>query len=154
FGLAPALNASRPDLTSSLKDGSPASGRAKSRAQSLLIVAQVALSLVLLIGAGLTVRTMRNILAVDRGFDSRNLVLMSFDLSIQGYTQTTGTQFFTQLWSRLESLSGVVSVCTAKSVPPTDWTDRRSIFLEGQAAPPEQLRTRDDLGVRVSCDPV
>jgi predicted permease len=154
FGLAPALHASRPELTSSLKDGSPASGHSKSRAQSLLIVSQVALSLVLLIGVGLTVRTMQRILAVDRGFDSRNLLLMSFDLSIQGYTQRTGTQFYTQLWDRLESLPGAVSACTAKNVPPTDWVDGRPIFREGEAAPPEQLKIRDDLGVKVACDAV
>ncbi|HSF22589.1 MAG TPA: ABC transporter permease, partial [Blastocatellia bacterium] len=152
FGLVPALQASKPDLVTSLKDGSPASGGSKSRLQGRLVVAQIALSLLLLIGAGLAVRTMQRVLTMDRGFDSDNLVLMSMDLSIQHYTEAKGRSFYEELIKRVESIPGVVSASLAKTVPPNDWSDRLNVFLPAEEPPPEVLRTRDDLGLRVDAN--
>jgi predicted permease len=152
FGLAPALQGSRVDLVTSLKDGAPSSGHRKSGLQGNLVIAQIALSLVLLIGAGLAVRTMREALAMDKGFDSENLVLMSMDLTIRGYSESKGQSFYEELIDRIDALPGVVSSSLAKTVPPNDWSDRLSVFLPGEAPPPEVLRARDDLGLRVDAN--
>jgi predicted permease len=152
FSLAPALQASKPDLVSSLKDGAAAASFRRSRLQSALVVTQVALSLVLLIGAGLVVRTMREALAIDRGFENKDLLLASFDLSIQGYTEPQGKSFYSRLTERLGSIPGVISVSLAKTVPPNDWSDRMSVFFPGQEPSAEALRSRDDLGVKVDAN--
>ena len=152
FGLAPALQGSRVDLVTSLKDGAPSSGHRKSGLQSNLVIAQVALSLVLLIGAGLAVRTMRKALAMDKGFDSDNMVLMSMDLTIRGYSESKGQSFYEELIHRIDALPGVVSSSLAKTVPPNDWSDRLSVFLPGDEPPPAVLRARDDLGLRVDAN--
>lgn len=152
FGLAPALQASKPDLVTALKDGAPGSGKRKSRLQANLVVTQVALSLVLLIGAGLAVKTMRKALTMDRGFDSDNMVLMSMDLTIRGYSEAAGGSFYEDLLKRIDELPGVVSSSLAKTVPPNDWSDRLSVFLPGEEPPPDVLRARDDLGLRVDAN--
>ena len=152
FGLAPAVQASKADLVTSLKDGAPSSGHRKSRLQGNLVVAQVALSLVLLIGAGLAVKTMRNALTMDRGFESENLVLMSMDLTIRGRTESAGRTFYEELLNRVDAIPGVVSTSLAKTVPPNDWSDRLSVFPVGEQPPPDELRARDDLGLRVDAN--
>jgi predicted permease len=152
FSLVPALQASKTDLTSALKDGAAAAGHRGSRMQDALVIAQVALSLVLLIGAGLVVRTMREALTIDRGFQHEDLLLMSVDLSIQGYTEEQGKSFYSQLTQRIEAVPGVISASLAKTVPPNDWSDRLSVFYEGQVPPQDVLRSRDDLGVRVEAN--
>ncbi|MGA9770513.1 MAG: ABC transporter permease [Blastocatellia bacterium] len=149
FGLVPALQSSKPDLVASLKDGARSAGQRRPRLQKLLVVAQVSLSLVLLISAGLAVRTMQKVLAADRGFKTENMLLMSLDLSIQGYAEPQGKALYDQLIKRLENVPGVESASLAKTVPPNDWSDGVSIFYEGQAPPQEVLRGRDDLGLKV-----
>ena len=152
FGLAPAIRASRVDLVTSLKDGAPSSGHRKSRLQSNLVIAQIALSLVLLIGAGLAVRTMQAALSIDRGFDSEKMVLMSMDLTIRGYSPAKGQSFYEDLIKRVDALPGVVSSTLAKTVPPNDWSDRLSVFLPGEEPPLDLLRARSDLGIRVDAN--
>jgi len=155
FGLAPAMQASKVDLVTSLKDGAPSSGQRKSRLQGSLVVAQVAVSLVLLIGAGLAVRTMQKALTMDRGFDSKNMVLMSMDLTIRGYSESQGRSFYEDLIQRVDALPGVISSSLAKTVPPNDWSDRLSVFPPGEEPPPDVLRTRlDDLGLRVDANTI
>jgi len=151
-GLAPAMQAAKVDLVTSLKDGAPSSGNGRSRLRSNLVVAQVALSLVLLIGAGLAVRSMRKALTMDPGFDSENLLLMSMDLTIRGYSESQGRMFYEQLIKHVDAVPGVISSSLAKTVPPNDWSDRLSVFLPGDAPPPEVLRARDDLGLRVDAN--
>ena len=152
FSLVPALQASKIDLVTSLKDGAPSSGYRKSRLRGGLVVTQVALSLVLLIGAGLAVRTMQKVLMMDRGFTSENMVLMSMDLTIRGYSESQGRSFYEELLKRIDALPGVISSSLAKTVPPNDWSDRLSVFLPGDEPTPEMLRARDDLGIRVDAN--
>lgn len=152
FGLAPALQSSKPDLVTSLKDGAKPAGQRRPQLQKMLVVSQVSLSLVLLIGAGLAIRTMQKALATDKGFETENLLLMSLDLSIQGYTEPRGKEFYDQLIKRLETVPGIQSASLAKTVPPNDWSDRLNIFYEGQAPPQEALRGRDDLGLKVDAN--
>ncbi len=152
FSITPALQASKTDLVTTLKDGGFSSGYRRSRLQSSLVVAQIALSLVLLIGAGLAVRTMREALTMDRGFDSDNMALMSMDLTIRGYSESQGRAFYEELLRRVDAVPGVISSSLAKTVPPNDWSDRLSVFLPGDEPPPDVLRARDDLGLRVDAN--
>ncbi|HKA18429.1 MAG TPA: ABC transporter permease [Blastocatellia bacterium] len=153
FGLVPAFQSSNPDLITSLKDGAPTSDQNKSRLRNSLVVTQIGLSLILLIGAGLAVRTMHQALKLDRGFDSENMALMSMDLTIRGYSEAQGRAFYEDLLKRIDALPGVISSSLAKTVPPNDWSDRLSVFLPEEAPPPEIIRTGlDDAGLRVDAN--
>jgi predicted permease len=95
---------------------------------------------------------MQRVLTMDHGFDSNNLVLMSMDLTIQNYSEAKGRSFYEELLKRLEALPEIESASLAKTVPPNDWSDRLSVFLPSEEPPPEVLRTRDDLGLRVDAN--
>ena len=113
FGLVPALLATRVDLVPSLKDGrlSSASHRPRWRFSfgNALVVAQVSLSIVILVGAGLVVRTLANLRSVDPGFDTRNLLLFRIDPTLNGYDEVRIQTLYRDLAERLNSLPGVLS---------------------------------------------
>jgi predicted permease len=153
FGLAPALQISKPDLVTSLKEGARGTGSRHSRLQPALVAVQVALSLVLLMGAGLAVRSMRNVLGGEFGFKTEHLAMFTMDLSIQGYTEQQGQIFYRQLMERIEAVPGVQAASLAWTVPPRDLSGRVSLFYEGQAPPQEVLRGHEfELGIRVDED--
>ena len=151
FGLAPALSATRTSVVDAIKDGTAGAGGGASRfrLQNALVVAQVALSLVLLIAAGLVLRTMRNILGIDLGFRAERVLIASMNLSLAGYTEERARLLTPQLLERLAAVPGVDSVSLAKTYPARGWGDRRSIFSPGQEPPQDLLRRRTDLGIRV-----
>jgi predicted permease len=155
FALAPAMQASKTDLVHALKAGTPAAGRQRSALQKGLVIAQVSFSLVLLIAAGLVARTMQNILAIDRGFEVGNMMLMSLDVSIQGYSETQGRAFYDQMIRRLQAIPGVTSASMAFTVPPNEYPLRRVIFYPGQEPSPNVLQGREfELGLRVDVDTI
>jgi putative ABC transport system permease protein len=118
FGLAPALQMSKPDLIPALKDARGSSGReSRSRLRGALIVGQVALSLLLLVIAGLFLRTLRNAQAINVGFSYENLLTAKLDLGRQGYTEEQGLVFYRQLLERAGNLPGVQSAGLALTVP-------------------------------------
>ncbi|MBI1761539.1 MAG: ABC transporter permease [Acidobacteria bacterium] len=133
FGLVPALAASRPDVTHALKDDSGASS-GRGRLRGALVVVQVALSLLLLICAGLFLRSLRNASSIDPGFDADNLLAMSMDLQQQGYDETRGKIFIEQLLDRTRALPGVISASLADDLPLGLGGSRRSVTIEGYAA--------------------
>ena len=106
FGLAPAWRATSLDLATSLKQSRRATG-AVSRLSKGLIVAQVALSLLLLVGAGLFIRTLYNLQRVDLGFNQENLLLFRLQPEQDGYKDERLLQFYQQLFERLDNLPGV-----------------------------------------------
>ena len=108
FGLVPAWGASKMDLATSLKQSRRTTG-AVSRLSKGLIVAQVALSLLLLVGAGLFIRTLSNLKNVNLGFDQENLLLFRLQPELGGYKDDRLLQFYQQLFSRLDQLPGVRS---------------------------------------------
>jgi macrolide transport system ATP-binding/permease protein len=118
FGLAPAVRASRPDLVSALKDESTLLGNRVRRLslRNLLVVGQVALSLMVLIGAGLCVRSLQNLQAIDSGFDPAKVLVMSVDVSLSGYSKERGLQFYSELLERVRRLRGVEAVSLATQV--------------------------------------
>ena len=117
FGLTPALEASKSDLVNMLKEGEAAAGWRRSRLRPALVAAQVALSTMLLIGAGLFLRSLQNARRVDVGFDPEGVVRTSLDLGLQGYRAAEARQFWRHLVERLTALPGTQSVSLASALP-------------------------------------
>jgi len=121
FGLAPAFRGTRVNLTPALKEGtgsSAAEGRTGSKWFSLgngLVVAQVALAVVVLVGAGLLVRTLQNLKNVDPGFDTRNLLTFSLDPTLIGYKTPQIDTFYRNLQERIAAIPGVEAVSYSNS---------------------------------------
>jgi predicted permease len=154
FSLAPALQSSKPDLVITLKDNTPGGGR-RSHLRSVLVSAQVALSLVLLIVAGVTVRRMQEIVNQNPGFTTNHILMMSVSPSIEGYSETQGERLYEDLVSRIGRVPGIQSVSLAATVPPEDWSTRVSIFYEGQVPPLDYVRGHEfEVGLRVDMNTV
>jgi predicted permease len=116
-GLAPALRASRPDLVSALKD-TPAPGQVRGLGlRSLFVVAQVALCLVLLISAGLFLKSLQRLQAIDPGMEPENLATISIDLGAAGYSEEQGKAFYRQLLERIGHIPGVRAVSLGSALP-------------------------------------
>ena len=134
FGLAPALQATRPGLSQALRETSAQGGAARTRLRSVLVVAQIAISLVVLIAAGLVVRTLQQLQTMNPGFDPSNALTMSFDLGLQGYDEQRGQQFYRQLTERVQALPGVKSATVSSYIPLSLNYNSRNVFIEGQPA--------------------
>ena len=143
FGLAPALSASRIDLNESLKEGgrSGMDGRGRSRVRSLLIVAEVALSLVLLVGAGLLIKSFVKLRNTDPGFDPRNTVTASLSLASVRYPEEEQIdRFYQQLIERARQLPGVESAAAVSPLPLSGNNMSFSFRVVGQPDPPPGQR--------------
>ena len=111
FGLVPALQASKPDLVATLKEGGQKGGSQGGRVRSALVVAEVALALVLVIGAGLMIRSFLRLQTVDPGFNPHNLLMVSVSLPGLKYPENShAITFFEQAEQRIRALPGVVDV--------------------------------------------
>jgi len=132
FGLAPSLQASRVDLIPALKDEAGLGGYRRSRFRNGLVVAQVALSLLLLIAAGLIVRSLQQTQMVGPGFEVENRITMSVDLALQGYDEARGSEFYKRLISRVESLPGVRAASYISALPLNLDISASGIYAEGQ----------------------
>ncbi len=140
FGLVPALLASRPDLVEALRGttAAPARGRFRFSARDALVTSQVALSLILLSGAGVLFRTARNLQAVDPGFDPSDVLLAGVDFDYRGYTGVQARAFWTGLLERMRATPGVAEASMAVNVVPSPGGSRwDGIPLEGVVASPE-----------------
>lgn len=134
-GLAPALLSARQDLTDALKDGarSASSGLGRIRRpglQQALVATEVALALVLLIGAALMARTLRGQLAVSPGFDPRGVMTARISLP-ERYAGPERASFTTQLVERLNSLAGVASASASSDIPLTGNTSAATLLMPG-----------------------
>jgi len=135
FGLAPALHASTPDPGHMLKDGGRGStGTGHSRMRSVLIVSEVALSLMLLVGAGLLIKSFWRLLQTDAGFNPQGVLAMDIPLNRATYkTPEQQSAAFQQLIGRMKSLPGVRDVSVTSNVPLTDFDVELSFQVEGRA---------------------
>jgi predicted permease len=133
FGLAPAWAASRPILSSALK-GEDALARPGRRwtLRNILIVSQVAMSMVLLCATGLFLRSMQSASGIDIGFRSRGILMMAVDPRVHGYTAERTNQFLAQLRQRVAALPGVISVVCTDSVPLSGGNRSDAFHLEGR----------------------
>ena len=147
FGLAPALAASRVELNESLKEGSrsvPGSLRPV-QLRSLLVVSEVALALVLLVGAGLMIRSFLLLSRVEAGVDTRNVLTLDFSLHESKYAQPqVRMDFLQQVAERVRNLPGVKSASWTSDLPLSGDTDRLGFSIAGQPDPsPDQPRSAD-----------
>jgi len=116
FGIAPTFRSARVDLTPTLKEGERSSGGSGHTGRkwfsigNALVVAQVALAIVVLVGAGLLVRTLQNLRSIDVGFDSRNILIFGIDPTLIGYKGAQVDAFYRDLQGRLAETPGVKSV--------------------------------------------
>ena len=143
FGLAPALQASRLSLTDGLKEGlrSAAGGSRSNRLRSLLMVSEIALSFILLVGAGLLIKSFIRLREVSPGFNSNNVLVMRLSLPPGKYAQgEPRAQIFRQATERLKALPGVQSAGAVLSLPLGGDTFNvwRAYIREGRPATPEE----------------
>ena len=131
FSLIPALQSSKPQLVPSLKDESSMGGFRRSRLRNALVVAQVSLSIVLLISAGLIVRGLQSAQKMRPGFNPENAVALSFDVSLQGYDETRGRAFQQQVLERARALPGVESAALTDYLPLGLNYNDSTIYIEG-----------------------
>jgi predicted permease len=132
FGLVPALQATRPDLIPALKDAASQSGVRRSLLRNGLVVTQIAVSLILLIAAGLTLRALQQLRGLNPGFNPENALMMNFDLSLQGYQTEAGAQFRKRLLNRVESLPGVQSASITDFMPLSLSYNSGQVLIEGR----------------------
>jgi predicted permease len=130
FGLAPAIQSTKPNLTDALKATRNRPRASRPHLRNLLVIGQVAVSLVLLIGAGLMVRGLQQAQSTDLGFDQKNLIVLSMDLTSQGYDEARAATFHAQLSERLKAMPGIRSVSVAQTLPFTGGRDE-TIDVEG-----------------------
>jgi predicted permease len=133
FGLAPAVKASRPDLMETLKAGGRGGtmGWRHDPLRSLLVIGEMALALITLVGAGLFLRSMQNAQKTDLGFESKDLLAMTFDLSALHYEEGRGQQFYRAAIEKVKNSPGVASVSIASN-PPIGGGLLRTVFPEGR----------------------
>jgi macrolide transport system ATP-binding/permease protein len=139
YGLLPALQASRPAVAADLasESGSVVVSRGRARLRAGLVVAQVAFSLVLLVSAGLFLRSLAASRALDPGFDGRRLLLIGIDLHPLGYAPPRGLDFFDRLLERARSIPGARDAALARRVPlGFGGTGSNSVEVEGYAPKP------------------
>jgi putative ABC transport system permease protein len=139
FGLAPAIQASKPDLNESLKEGGRGSttGVHGTRIRGLLVASEIALSLVLLIGAGLMIRSFQRLQEFNLGFNPDRLLTLNVQLSGSEYRQGERViSFFDQLLQRIESLPGVEAAGAVSSVFLSKTPNSTTFSLEGKPDPP------------------
>jgi putative ABC transport system permease protein len=145
FGLAPAVQAVRFNLNEILKEGGreSAAGRRGNRLRSLLVIAEVAVSLVLLIGAGLLINSFLRLRSVDPGFRTDNLLTMRVVLPQQKYPEhAQRTAFYTEMLGRIEALPGVKSAAVTTNLPLTFKGNSIGVSVEGKPDPgPDQQRS-------------
>lgn len=125
FGLVPALQGSRPDVVPALKAGRVVGGRRIMSVRGILVVAQLALSMILLVAAGLCVRTLRNAAAIDTGYDAGRVLTARMDLAKQNYNEARGLLLQQQLLARMHAAPGVEAAGFAVTLPLNDgrWED-------------------------------
>ncbi|HEX7296112.1 MAG TPA: ABC transporter permease [Pyrinomonadaceae bacterium] len=137
FGLAPALQISKPNLAESLKDGRNAGASAsRNRLRSTLVIAEVALTLVLLVCAGLLIRTVARLRNVDKGFNSQNVLTMQMGLPGVKYPKVeNGIAFFKQATERISAIPGVKAAGITSVLPLSDNFDGRGLAIEDYPKP-------------------
>jgi putative ABC transport system permease protein len=144
-GLVPALRVSRTDLNETLcESGRGATGDGgRHPIRNILVIAQVAGSLVLLVAAGLFMRSLARAKSIDLGFNPHNLLNVGLDPGLQGYDQPRAEAFFRDLLRRVKSLPGVESASFAYTVPMNYYSTGSQVYAEGQAIAAPNRKTPD-----------
>ena len=139
FGLAPALKALRADMHETLKEGGRGSSGSRHRTQSIFVVVEVAMALVLLVGAGLMIRSLIALTKINPGFDARNV--LSFETSITSDKDVTSAQLrakYRESVRQIESVAGVESAALVGGSIPMTGDSELPFWLDGQPKPANQ----------------
>jgi predicted permease len=134
FGLVPALRATRVDLAGAMKETSRSVTGSRSLLGKGLLVLQVGMSLVLIVGAGLFLRTLDNLKHVDVGFDSTNLLMFNVNQSVKRYSADRSAQIFRQVLERMSALPGVRAAALTRTTLLSGSTSTSSMFKQGQTS--------------------
>ncbi len=132
FSILPALQSSRPELVPALKEEVSMGGFRRSRLRNGLVVAQVAISVVLLVSAGLIVRGLQAARTIHPGFNPQSAVALSFDMGLQGYSEEKGREFQKRVLEQARSAPGVKFAALAAYLPLGLNYNDTSIYIEGQ----------------------
>ncbi len=135
FGLAPALQSTRASLSSALKSEALIEKLRRFHLRDALVAAQVALSVVLLIGSVLVVRSLQHALSLNLGFEPRHAASVAFDLALQGYQESRALAFERRLLDNVRGLAGVESAGMIDGLPLTLAINNSTIFIEGKPIP-------------------
>ena len=138
FGIAPAMRATRFDLAGVMKETSRSVHGSRSWLGKALLVVQVAISVVLLIGAALFLRTLENLRSVDVGFDPRNLVQFRVNPQLNRYDEARIGTLYQELANGLQTVAGVRGVTVTQLAPLSGGTTITGIFVQGRTYGPEQ----------------
>ena len=152
FGLFPALQASRPQLVEAIKEGgrSGIGGGKGQRVRNGLVVAEVALALVLLVGAGLTLRSFLKLQATDIGIDPSHTLTFRVGLPPTQFKQEDAGRFFTALIPQIASIPGVESSAATTSLPASGNIGVSALILEGEAEPRQLQNARLAHGLAIT----
>src|SRR5215207_6705897 len=150
FGLVPALQASKVELTDALKSVRSTGGGRRSLARGALVAAEAALSLVLLVGAGLLVKSFVRLTGVELGFDPTHVVAADISLPYRYNTQEKRAEFYRQLLTRVESLPGVSSAAVSQSVPLSGEEHGAQFMVVGREPAPDGSDRHGSIFHRVS----
>ncbi|MDZ4801358.1 MAG: FtsX-like permease family protein, partial [Bryobacteraceae bacterium] len=151
FGLAPAFEASRLDLNEALKQGArTGANRRTGMLRDIFVVAEVALALVLLVGAGLMIQTLVKLRSINLGFKHENALTLRTDLPRTKYREgTRRVQFFDAVLARVRSLPGVEAASYSSNLPLTAIGNTSGIRIEGRPAPAPAPGTESDALYRI-----
>ncbi len=138
FGMAPAITATRQDLVAALKDGAPGSGGHSTRLRDALVVGQVSLCLVLLVAAGMVLRSLQQVQRLDLGFNPDGLIHASIDPALQGYPLEELDAFFDELRTNLLAQPGIQSVGYSGTTPLSLMNNQTGVLPEGYEVPEGQ----------------
>ncbi|HTV56799.1 MAG TPA: ABC transporter permease [Terriglobia bacterium] len=142
FGLAPALTGTRPDLAGSLKEGGrTTSGLTQHRMRKALVIAEVALSFVLLAGAGLLIRSFNRLSSINPGVDTTNVLAMDLPMPLSQLTNSTKlTNYFREITDNVRSLPGVLDAAMTNAPPMEGWVRLMPGLIEGRGYLPNSQR--------------
>ncbi|HKP86354.1 MAG TPA: ABC transporter permease [Blastocatellia bacterium] len=134
FGLAPALQASKTDLVPALKDENATVGPGSRRfsLRNLFVIGQVGISLVLLISAGLFLRSLRNAQSINPGFNPENVLVVPLNINLLKYTRQQGKAFYQQVVEKVEAIPGAQSATLARVVQLSGGGRTMNVFIAGQ----------------------
>jgi len=138
FGVMPAIRSTRRDLLPALKDERQLAGPRRSRLRGSIVVAQITVCLVLLISAGLCVRSLFNARSIDPGFSTHNIAVAHLDPGSLGYTEAQDRQFYQLLLERVRALPGVSSTSLSDYLPLGTSRSVHGVHIEGANPPPGQ----------------
>ncbi len=142
FGFVPALKAARPDVIPALKNESWSRRLRRFELRDVFVTGQIALSIVLLVGSVLVVRSLQNALTVNVGFNPKNAASVAFDLGDQGYTSAQGMEFQKRILQRVEQLPGIERASEANTIPLSLDVSTTGLIVYGKPETPMGERTR------------